>query len=65
MIATVRIGTFVDEPPVVVQAQHLDPYVRLDIRNQTVVLTRDEARKIGDALRACGLTDEYEFEARP
>ena len=57
MIATVRIGTLVDAPPVVVRAEHMDPFVTLTIGAQTACLTRDEARRIGDALRACGLTD--------
>ncbi len=57
MIATVRIGTLADAPPVVVRAEHLDPFVTLTIGAQTECLTRDEARRIGDALRACSLTD--------
>jgi hypothetical protein len=60
MIATVRIGTRADEPPVVVSAMHNDPFVTLTISSHDVCLTRDEARRIGDALRACSLTDDAE-----
>jgi hypothetical protein len=66
MIATVRIGTRVDEPPVVVRAMHGDPFVTLTIRAHDVCLTRDEARRIGDALRACSLTeDDDELGGQP
>lgn len=66
MIATVRIGTVADAPPVVVQAQHYDPFVTFTIQSQTFCLTRDEARRIGDALRACSLTDDDDdFLAQP
>ncbi len=60
MIATVRIGTRVDQPPVVVQAVHRDAFVTLTISGHDVCLTRDEARRIGDALRACSLTADVQ-----
>jgi hypothetical protein len=62
MIATVRIGTRVDEPPVVVSAVHHDPFVTLTIGANDICLTRDEARRIGDALRACSLTVDVDVD---
>jgi hypothetical protein len=58
MIASVYIGTSSGEQLVRVEAYDLDPYLTLTVRGHTVALTRDEARKISDALRAVGLTAE-------
>lgn len=55
MTATVQIGTVVGEPLVAV-AYDRSPYVSLTVRGQVVALTRDEARRVADALRACAMT---------
>ncbi|MGH3777370.1 MAG: hypothetical protein ACRDRR_16860 [Pseudonocardiaceae bacterium] len=56
MIASVYIGTSRGESLVRVEAYDLDPYLTLTVRGQTVALTRDEARRVSDALRAATLT---------
>lgn len=61
MTATVRIGTARGETLVCVEANDSDPYLTMAVCGQTVVLTRDEARRIGDALRAASLTTGSEL----
>lgn len=56
MIASVHLSSVTGEDLLIVQANDLDPYVTLTIRQQSVDLTRDQARHAGDALRACALT---------
>jgi hypothetical protein len=58
MIASFYLSTVAGEQLLTVQANDLDPYVTLTIRGHKVDLTRDEARKTADALRACALTTE-------
>lgn len=58
MIASFYLSTVAGEELLTVQAHDLDPYVTLTIREHSVDLTRDEARRAADALRACALTDE-------
>jgi hypothetical protein len=58
MIASVYIETSSGEQLVRVAADDLDPYLTLTVGDHTVVLTRDEARRISDALRAVALTAE-------
>lgn len=58
MIASVFIETASGEPLVRVEAYDLDPYLTLTVAQHTVVLTRDEARRVSDALRAVALTAE-------
>ena len=41
-------------------AEDSSPFVGLTVRGTTVVLTRDEARKVSDALRAAGLRRTYD-----
>lgn len=60
MIASVYIETSSGEQLVRVAADDLDPYLTLTVGDHTVVLTRGEARRISDALRAVALTaDEW------
>jgi hypothetical protein len=56
MIASVYIETLNGEPLVRVEAHDLDPYLTLTVAGHTVVLTRGEARRVSDALRAVALT---------
>lgn len=56
MIASVYLSTVTDEKLFTVQAHDLDPYVTVTIRQHSVDLTRDQARRAADALRACTLT---------
>ncbi len=58
MIASVFIETSSGEPLVQVEAYDLDPYLTLTVAQHTVALTRDEARRVSDALRAVALTAE-------
>ncbi|MGH3767526.1 MAG: hypothetical protein ACRDS0_14435 [Pseudonocardiaceae bacterium] len=58
MIASVYLSTVTGEELLTVQAHDFDPYVTVTIRQQSVDLTRDEARRVADALRACSLTTE-------
>ncbi|HXT46094.1 MAG TPA: hypothetical protein VN748_18610 [Pseudonocardiaceae bacterium] len=58
MIASFYLSTVAGEELLTVQAYDLDPYVTLTIREHSVDLTRDEARRAADALRACACTDE-------
>jgi chaperonin GroEL (HSP60 family) len=58
MIASVYIRTSSGEQLVRVEAYDLDPYLTLTVRGHTVALTREEARRISDALRAVALTAE-------
>ena len=57
VIASFTLSTMAGEDLLTVQAHDLDPYVTLTIRDHSVDLTRDEARKAADALRACSLTE--------
>ena len=56
MIASVHLSTVTGEDLLAVQANDLDPYITLTIRQHSVDLTRDQARQAADALRACALT---------
>jgi hypothetical protein len=56
MIASVYLSTLTGEEVLTVQAHDLDPYVTVTIRQFSVDLTRDQARRAADALRACALT---------
>jgi hypothetical protein len=56
MIASVRLCTVTGEKLLTVQANDLDPYITLTVRQHSVDLTRDQARQVADALRACALT---------
>jgi hypothetical protein len=58
MIAAFYLSTVAGEQLLTVQANDLDPYVTFTIRGHSVDLTRDEARKAADALRACALTTD-------
>jgi hypothetical protein len=58
VIASFYLSTVAGEELLTVQAYDLDPYVTLTIREHSVDLTRDEARRAADALRACACTDE-------
>jgi hypothetical protein len=58
MLASFYLSTVAGEQLLTVQAHDRDPYVTLTIRGHSVDLTRDEARKTADALRACALTTE-------
>jgi hypothetical protein len=53
MIATVLVGT---DRTLTVRADDLDPFVTVTLGPWSTVLTRDEARRAGDALRAAALT---------
>jgi hypothetical protein len=53
MIATVLVGT---DRTLTVHANDLDPFVTVALGPWSVALTRDEARRAGDALRAAALT---------
>ncbi|MGH3971980.1 MAG: hypothetical protein ACRDS9_01440 [Pseudonocardiaceae bacterium] len=59
MIASIFIETSRGEPLVQVEAYDLDPYLTLTVAQHTVALTRDEARRVSDALRAAALTAEH------
>jgi len=56
VIASVRLNTMTGEQLLTVQANDLDPYITLTVRQHRVDLTRDQARQAADALRACALT---------
>jgi hypothetical protein len=56
MIASLHLSTVTGEELLSVQAHDRDPFVTLTIRQHSIDLTRDEARKAADALRACALT---------
>ena len=56
MIASVHLSTVTGEDLLAVQANDLDPYITLTVRQHSVDLTRDQARQAADALRACALT---------
>lgn len=56
MIASVHLSTVTGENLLTVQANDLDPYITLTVRQHSVDLTRDQARQAADALRACALT---------
>ena len=58
MIASFHLSTVTGEELLTVQAHDRDPFVTLTIRQHSIDLTRDEARKAADALRACALTTE-------
>jgi hypothetical protein len=62
MIASVQLSTVTGEHLLAVQANDLDPYITLTVRQHSLHLTRDQARQAADALRACALTaidDEF------
>lgn len=62
VIASVQISTVTGEHLLSVQANDLDPYITLTVRQHSVYLTRDQARQAADALRACALSavdDEF------
>jgi hypothetical protein len=62
VIASVQLSTVTGEHLLAVQANDLDPYITLTVRQHRVSLTRDQARQAADALRACALTavdDEF------
>ena len=62
VIASVQIGTVTGEHLLSVQANDLDPYITLTVRQHSVYLTRDQARQAADALRTCALSavdDEF------
>jgi hypothetical protein len=56
VIASVHLSTVTGEDLLAVQANDLDPYITLTVRQHSVDLTRDQARQAADALRACALT---------
>jgi len=56
MTTSVYIGTPTGEQLVRVMVDDFDPYLTLTVGDRTVALTRDEARRISDALRAAALT---------
>ena len=56
MIASVRLSTVTGEDLLTVQANDFDPYVTLTLRTHSIDLTRDQAFRLADALRACALT---------
>lgn len=58
VIASFHLSTVTGGELLSVQAHDLDPYVTLTVGRYSVDLTRDEARRAADALRACALTDE-------
>jgi len=53
MIATVPVGL---ERTLTVRADDLDPFVTVALGPWSTVLTREEARRASDALRAAALT---------
>jgi hypothetical protein len=62
VIASVQLNTVTGEHLLTVQANDLDPYITLTVRQHSVYLTRDQARQAADALRAGALTavdDEF------
>jgi hypothetical protein len=56
VIASLQLGTVAGEQLLTVQANDLDPFITLTVRQHSVDLTRDQARQAADALRACALT---------
>jgi hypothetical protein len=56
VIASVYFSTVTGEELLTVQAHDLDPYVTVTIRQHSIDLTRDQAHRATDALRACALT---------
>ena len=53
MMATVLVGL---DRTLTVRADDLDPFITVALGAWSVVLTREEARRAGDALRAAALT---------
>ena len=56
MIASVHLTSVTGEHLLTVQANDFDPYVTLTLRTHSVDLTRDQAGRVADALRACAWT---------
>ncbi len=56
MIATIHLFTPDGRRLVSVEAHDVAPFVRLALRGRPIDLTRDQARQVGDALRAAALT---------
>ncbi|GAA3092137.1 hypothetical protein GCM10010464_64810 [Pseudonocardia yunnanensis] len=59
MKATVVISTPTGSELLTVDVDDYDPFVVLKVRDVSVQLTRDECRKVADALRAAALRDLY------
>jgi len=58
--ATVAISTTTGSEILTVSVDDYDPFVILAIRDATLQLTRDECRKVSDALRAAAMREPYE-----
>ncbi len=60
MKAIVAISTSAGPEILAVNVDHYDPFAVLTVRDRTIQLTRDECRRIADALRAASLREPYE-----
>ena len=66
MKATVAISTPTGPDLLSVSVNDFDPFTVLRIHNREIHLTRDECRKVADALRAAALreSNDSDFECR-
>ena len=62
MRAHVAICSPTGQETLSVGVEDFSPFVELTVRGTTVDLTRDEARKVSDALRAAGRRRTYDDE---
>ncbi len=60
MDAHVAICTSTGQEILTIHVDDLDPFIVLTLRGATLELTRTEARKVSDALRASALRKPYE-----
>lgn len=60
MKATVTISTATGSEMLTVKVDDYGPFAILGVRDVTIQLTRDECRKVADALRAAALREPYE-----
>jgi hypothetical protein len=61
MRAIVAISTTTGSEILRVDVEDFDPFAMLSVKNVSVPLTRDECRKVADALRAAALREPFEF----
>jgi hypothetical protein len=64
MRAAVAISTTTGSEILRVDMGDFDPFAMLSIKNTSVPLTRDECRKVADALHTAALRKPFEFDGR-
>jgi len=63
MKATVAISTPIGPDILSVSVNDFDPFTVLKIHHLEINLTRDECRKVADALRAAALRESYDSDS--